>query len=286
MNRPNFFRRSAVGMEEPVEALASPLEIAGDDEADFSAREPEHYQPLSQRVVIRHLSHASRRDAQEKARGLAAQLFDAPASCRFYVQAFGDGFAIEVQDGVGRPYLPSIIASLKESPATSVAVPMSRRFLVIQLQGARGLTFSAEVLPEGMRPYPGSRVAQRTEVGMWPVVATNIEWLIAGRAVAGSGVTLLLAAMLWFAFDPKVVPPAAWRTTDFAQLAVLQEERRLTTGSDYLVRMEFKDGRWFYHRKPDPMLAAIGVSAPQAIMPAPPQAGLVAAAPNLAGTEQ
>lgn len=246
---------------------------------------PSDFAPLSSRVMIRHLAQATRKDAEDKARNMALDLFESPTNCWFYVQPFGDGFCIEVQEGVGRPYLPNLIEILTGNPMASVAVPMARRFLVAQVMASGSVT--VEVLPEGIAAYAGSQFAERTEVRMTPVVATNIEWMLAGRMVTVSGVGLLLASIAWYALDPAVSPPPTWRTTEFAQLPVLQEERALSaTGLDYLARMEFKDGRWTYQRKPDPMLAGLAtptVPAPTSAMPPPTPAGTAAVPAGLAG---
>lgn len=252
------------------EDLAEPLvPLPGRVETADSSPPLDRFAPLSQLVVIQHLPGATKRDAEAKACNIARELFSPPSDAWFLVAPFVDGFALEVQDGPGRAYLPSILADLADKGDLTIAVPMARRWLMVQLSARTG-GLLVEHQPEGRAPLAGARYATRSSRSMRPVEATHVEWVLAGRLLAVSGLSVLVSAILWWAFDPSALPAPQWRVTGFTQLPVLQQRRNLGDESQYIARMEFRSGRWSYARKGDPAVAddALTLPAPSPTAPA------------------
>jgi len=80
---------------------------------------------------------------------------------------------------------------------------------------------------------------------MTPVFKQYHQWLVSGVVTAGIGALSLISSLAFYAFDPGVKPPPEWRTTNIAQLPVMQWSQLSGGASDsYVVRFEYTDGQW------------------------------------------
>ena len=219
----------------------------------------------SKQVMIEFYPGMAKEDAIETARHWAMTHMEMPSLCFYYVQKIHDGYAVEVQEGVGKAYLPSVIELAQASPGRLVIVPMIRRKMTVYYSG-RTAEFDAQVLPELQEPpsMPENPAIQATRgPAMTPVMKQHREWLVAGAATAAIGGLALLSSIAFYAFDPKSKVPPEWRTTDVAQLPIMQWNRLQADSSDsYVVRLEFQDGQWRIVRQA--VGASVDVARPDA----------------------
>jgi len=208
---------------------------------------------------------------------------DLPALCFYYVHKIQDGWAIEVQEGVGKAYLPSAISLAQASPGRLVVVPMIRRKMTIYYSARLG-EFEAQILPELQEPPvmpENPPVEAKRGPAMTPVMKQYREWLVSGAVTAAIGGLALLSSLAFYALDPKAKVPPEWRTTDVAQLPIMQWSRLQANSTDsYVVRLEFQDGQWRIVRQ------AVGASVDLAPSGAPEAGGQIVGGtvPNPAGS--
>lgn len=224
---------------------------------------------LSNRVMIEFYPGLAKEDAIATARHWAINHMENPSNCFYYVQKIRDGFAIEVQEGVGRAYLPNVIDTAMKYPGRIVVVPMVRRKLTVFFS-SRLSDFEAQVLPEGQDPPTMAEnppiVAERTSA-MTPVMKQHTEWMYVGVLTALIGGVSLLASIAFFALDPAAKVPPEWRTTDIGQLPVMQWGRLQADATDsYVVRLEYQDNQWRIVRQ------AVGASVDVQEAPTDPSA--------------
>lgn len=205
---------------------------------------------LSVRVMIDFLQGVGRDEAVEWAKRWAMTHMDVPSDCYYAVQKYGPknggGFAVEVQEGVGRSYLPSVLSLAVDNPGRIVVVPMSRRKQTIVYM-PRIEEFDTQVLPEGQNPPTVDSPPLEAVRGsaMTPIMKMHRNWLIAGIATAGLGMSFLLGSVGIYAFDPSVRIPPDYTATEAKDLPILQWNRLQSDATDsYVVRMEFTDGQW------------------------------------------
>lgn len=202
---------------------------------------------LSTLVEIEELPGVSKEDAIETARHQAQSHCERPSNSFFNVLETRRGFLIEVQEGVGRSYLPSVQKLATENPGRPVVVPMMRRLLTV-VYSPRTDSFDAQILGEemeapeidGMKPLRATRGPAMT-----PVFKQHQQWLVTGVATAGIGFVSLLASIAFLALDPATSVPPEWRTTTVEQLPILQWGSLVSPSNDsYVVRLEYQDGKW------------------------------------------
>ena len=158
-----------------------------------------------------------------------------------------NGYLIEVQEGVGRSYLPSAYRLAMDNPGRIVVIPMVRRKMTF-VYSPKTDSFDTQILSEDVDPpeINGEKplVAKRSSA-MTPVFKQYQQWLITGLITAGIGGLSLIASIAFYALDPAVKPPPEWRTTNVAQLPVMQWPKLAAGTSDsYVVRFEYADGQW------------------------------------------
>lgn len=233
----------------------------------------------SNKVMIDFYPGIAKEDAVETARNWAMTHMDLPALCYYYVHKIQDGWAVEVQEGVGKAYLPSAIKLAQESPGRLVVVPMIRRKMTIYYSARLG-EFEAQILPELQDPPvmpENPPVEAKRGPSMTPVMKQYREWLVSGAVTAAIGGLALLSSLAFYALDPKAKVPPEWRTTDVAQLPIMQWNRLQADSTDsYVVRLEFQDGQWRIVRQ------AVGASVDIATPDASDSAGQIVggAVPN------
>lgn len=201
----------------------------------------------SNKVMIDFYPGIAKEDAIETARNWAMTHMDIPALCYYYVHKIQDGWAIEVQEGVGKAYLPSVIELAQASPGRLVVVPMIRRKMTIYYSARLG-EFEAQILPELQEPPvmpENPPVEAKRGPAMIAVMKQHKEWLVSGAVTAAIGGLALISSLAFYALDPKAKVPPEWRTTDVAQLPIMQWNRLQADSTDsYVVRLEFQDGQW------------------------------------------
>lgn len=255
----------------------------------------------SKMVMIDFYPGMAKEDAIETARHWAMTHMDMPSLCFYYVQKIQDGYAVEVQEGVGKAYLPSVIELAQANPGRLIIVPMIRRKMTVYYSARLG-EFEAQILPELQDPpeMPENPPMQAARgPSMTPVMKQYQEFLITGMATAALGGLALIASLAFYAFDPKTRVPPEWRTTEVAALPIMQWPRLQADATDsYVTRMEYQDAQWRIIRQavgsasdvaatdpsdPNavPVDGAPGSEAPAGSMPAaptiPPPAGASAA---------
>ena len=248
--------------------------VSAEAEAEESAR-------LSTRVLMEFYPGLTKADAIETAKNWALNHFENPTGCFYYVQEVPGGWGIEVQEGVGRAYLPSVVDLCMEHPAQIVVVPMVRRKMTVAFSPGSG-EFEAQVLREGAEPVliENALTAKRGPV-MIPVMKQHINILIAGMATFGLGGLALLTSILLYGLDPAAKVPPEWRVTEAAQLPVLQWPNLQDDGTGrYVVRLEYDNNAWRVVRQAataDVSVVPTPTSDPSAILPGtagpPPAAG-------------
>jgi len=214
-------------------------------------KEAEIEQELSTRlsvlVEIEELPGVTKEDAIETARHQALNHSERPSNCYFNVLETRNGYLIEVQEGVGRSYLNSIYRLALDNPGRIVVVPMVRRKLTV-IYSPKTDSFDTQILSEDVDPpeVNGEKplLAKRGSA-MTPVFKQYHQWLVSGVVTAGIGALSLISSLAFYAFDPGVKPPPEWRTTNIAQLPVMQWSQLSGGASDsYVVRFEYTDGQW------------------------------------------
>ena len=241
---------------------------------------PSEDKRLSVRVMIDFLQGVGRDEAVEWAKRWAMTHMDVPSDCFYAVQKYGPknggGFAVEVQEGVGRSYLPSVLSQAVENPGRIVVVPMSRRKMTIVYM-PRIEEFDSQVLPEGQNPPMVDAAPLEAVRGpaMTPIMKMHRNWLISGIATAGMGMTFLLGSVALYALDPSVRIPPDYTSTETKDLPVLQWNRLQSDATDsYVVRMEYTDGQWRVIRQ------AVGSTAEVVPSTAAPDAPVVPGVPG------
>lgn len=231
---------------------------------------------LSARVLIEPLPGFTKADAIEHARHHALDHCDNPSNAFYHVQKIDDGWMIEVQDGVGYSYLDSAIELAKSQPGRTIVVPMLRRSLTVHYAARTG-QFDTNVLPEGQEPegvIGGAPVLARRGKAMTPVLKQYREWMITGLVTAGVGCAALIASLAFYALDPATQLPPEWRTTETANLPVMQWDTLMQgDSSSYVVRMEFSNGEWRTVRQNVDAVVNVAQAVPGA--PVAPDAGVV-----------
>lgn len=241
-----------------------------------AASEAEESARLSTRVLMEFYPGLTQTDAIETAKNWALNHFENPTGCFYFVQEVPGGWGIEVQEGVGKAYLPSVIDLCMEHPGQIVVVPMVRRKMTVAFSPGSG-EFEAQVLREGADPVviENSMMARRGPA-MTPVMKQHINWLIAGGATFGLGALALLLSILLYGLDPAAKVPPEWRVTDSAQLPVMQWGKLQDDGTgSYVVRLEFQGGNWVVVRQAstaDVLVVPGAPSDPSAIVPGDPAA--------------
>lgn len=238
----------AAGLPAPVEKEAavkkSRRALKAEREAEDALKDNHR---LSNMVMIDFYPGMAKEDAIETARHWAMTHMDMPSMCFYHVMKIRDGYAIEVQEGVGKAYLPSVIELAQSNPGRLIIVPMIRRKLSV-FYSARLGEFNSEVLPELQEPPSMPENPPITAVrgpAMTPVMKQFREWLVAGAVTSGIGGLALLSSLMFYAFDPGARVPPEWRTTDVAQLPVMQWSRLQANSTESFVsRLEFQDGQW------------------------------------------
>lgn len=201
----------------------------------------------SNKIMIDFYPGIAKEDAIETARNWALTHMDMPSMCYYYVHKIQDGWAVEVQEGVGKAYLPSVLSLAQASPGRLVVVPMIRRKMTIYYSARLG-EFEAQILPELQEPpvmAENPPVDAKRGPAMTPVMKQYREWLVSGVVAASIGGIVLLSSLAFYALDPKAKVPPEWRTTDVALLPIMQWSRLQANSTDsYVVRLEFQDGQW------------------------------------------
>ena len=220
---------------------------------------------LSNMVMIDFYPGMAKEDAIETARHWAMTHMNMPSLCFYYVMKIRDGYAVEVQEGVGRAYLPSVVELAQSNPGRLIIVPMIRRKMTV-FYSARLGEFEAQILPELQEPpaMPENPPIQAVRgAAMTPIMKQYREWLVSGAVAAGIGGLALLSSLTFYAFDPKAKVPPEWRTTDVALLPVMQWNRLQADATDsYVTRLEFQDGNWRVVRQA--VGATVDVATPDA----------------------
>lgn len=229
---------------------------------------------LSVSVVIEFLQGYAKDDAITWAKRWAMDKMSVPSDCYYFVMKYPGGYAVEIQEGVGQAYLPSVINLATRSPGRMVIVPMSRRKMTVRYD-ERSDDFEAYVLPEGQEPPMTSAEplnAKRT-AKMRPILQQNVHWLYAGIGTSVIGGLFLISSLMVYALDPAAKVPPEWRTTAIPRLPVMQWGRLQPDATDsYVVRMEFADGQWRIIRQ------AAGATAEVATPDAGPNSSIVGGA--------
>lgn len=223
---------------------------------------------LSSMVAIEFQAGVEKQDAIEWGKRWALTNMPAPENCYYHVQKWGSGWAIEVQEGVGKAYLPSVIKLAQANPGRVVTVPMSRRLLTV-IYIERDDDFVARLLPENTDPpLKRGQTALRAvrSVPMKPVKRQHRSLMLAGSVMAALSSLFLLASVGVYAVDPAAKVPPEWKTTPAANLPVMQWPRLQADSTDsYVVRMEYSDGSWRIVRQS--VGATTNVVAPMATGP-------------------
>ena len=267
---------------------------ASDDTDDFEPIEGSPDVRLSGSVIIEFLQGYTKDDAVTWAKRWAMDKMTVPSDCYYYVQKYPGGFAVEVQEGVGQAYLPSVINLASRNQGRIVIVPMSRRKMTV-MYVQRADDFEATILPEGQEPpATGSDPLHAVRSAkMKPIMQQNVQWLYAGVGTSVIGGLFLMASLLVYSLDPSAKVPPEWRTTAIPRLPIMQWSRLQPDATDsYVVRMEFSDGQWRIIRQaagataevatpdavPDAAIVGGAVAAPAAAdtsVPPPPPPGVV-----------
>ena len=210
---------------------------------------------LSNRVVMDFLPGMAKEDAIATARHFALNHCENKTNAFYTVMAIQDGYAYEVQEGVGKSYLASVIDLATNNPNRLIVVPMLRRKMTIFYNPRVGV-FEVSILNEGVDP-PDIEGAEpiKAERGapMKPVTKQYIHWLYTGAIAATVGGIALLGSLVFYALDPQAKVPPEWRVTDVAQLPVMQWGNLAPDGSgSYVVRLEYVDNAWRVVRQ-DPL---------------------------------
>ena len=144
---------------------------------------------LSNMVMIDFYPGMAKEDAIETARHWAMTHMDMPSMCFYYVMKIRDGYAIEVQEGVGKAYLPSVVELAQANPGRLILVPMIRRKMTV-FYSARLSEFEAQILPELQEPpsMPENPPIQAVRgASMTPIMKQYREWLVTGGVTAAIG---------------------------------------------------------------------------------------------------
>lgn len=247
-------KNKAAPAPEPKEAVAeAPKKPSEKTKVDRKTRQAEALAAQSEldsrrisiQVMIDFLPGVTKEDAVEWAKRWAHTHMAVPSDCYYHVQKYGEGFAVEVQEGVGKAYLPSVLELAQKNPGRPILVPMARRVLSIVYSQRTG-DFDSQVMPEGQRP-PSDQSPLEASRGpdMVALMKQHVNWLIGGAAVAGMGFLFLMSSLVFLAVDDKVKLPPDWRTTDVEKLPIMQWSRLQADATDsYVVRFEFHDNRW------------------------------------------
>lgn len=201
----------------------------------------------SKMVMIDFYPGMAKEDAIETARHWAMTHMDMPSLCFYYVQKIQDGYAVEVQEGVGKAYLPSVIELAQSNPGRLIIVPMIRRKMTVYYSARLG-EFEAQILPELQDPpeMPENPPMQAARgPSMTPVMKQYQEFLVTGMVTAALGGFALVASLAFYAFDPKTRVPPEWRTTEVSALPIMQWPRLQADATDsYVTRLEYQDAQW------------------------------------------
>lgn len=286
----------------------SKVATENEDEIDLIAGEADTR--LSASVVIEFLQGYAKDDAVTWAKRWAMDKMAVPSDCYYFVMKYPGGYAVEIQEGVGQAYLPSVINLATRNPGRMIIVPMSRRKMTVRYT-ERSDDFEAYIHPEGQEPpVTGTDplFAKRT-ANMKPILQQNVHWLYAGIGTSAIGGLFLLSSLMVYAFDPGAKVPPEWRTTAIPRLPVMQWNRLQPDATDsYVVRMEFSDGQWRIIRQaagataevatpetgPDAAIVGGAVSAPTTpdtagaagSIPPPPPGVVVTPLPGAGGAAQ
>lgn len=241
---------------------------------------------LSNMVMIDFYPGMAKEDAIETARHWAMTHMDMPSLCFYYIMKIRDGYAIEVQEGVGRAYLPSVVELAQANPGRLIVVPMIRRKMTV-FYSARLGEFEAQILPELQEPPSmpeNPPILAMRGPSMTPIMKQYREWLIAGGVTAAIGGLSLLSSLTFYAFDSKAKVPPEWRTTDVANLPVMQWSRLQADATDsYVTRLEFQDGQWRVVRQA--VGASVDVATPESTESGGTiEGGVVPSAPGAPGS--
>lgn len=218
---------------------------------DKAQKEAEEARELATRlsvlVEIEELPGVTKEDAIETARHQALNHSERPSNCYFNVLKTRSGYLIEVQEGVGRSYLPSVHRLAMDNPGRVVVVPMVRRKLTV-IYSPRTDSFDAQILGEDIDPpeINGEKpLMAKRGPAMTPVFKQYQQWFLTGMITAGIGAFALISSLAFYAFDPDAKVPPQWRTTNVGQLPVMQWNQLSGGSSDsYVVRLEYQDGQW------------------------------------------
>lgn len=206
---------------------------------------------LSNSVQIEHLPGIAKEDAIQTALHWANDHASNPSNCYYNVlpveNGAQSGYMIEVQEGVGRSYLPSVMKLAQDNPNRIVVIPMFRRNMTVFYSPKTG-EFDAQILPEGADApiFNGEEPlkAIRTSV-MTPVMKQHMHWLLSGVITSFIGGLSLISALTFYVLDPETKIPPEWNTSDVAQLPVMQWPRlQSSPDNSYVVRLEYSDNNW------------------------------------------
>lgn len=199
---------------------------------------------LSVLVEIEELPGVTKEDAIETARHQALNHSDRPSNCYFSVLQTRKGFLIEVQEGVGRSYLPSVHKLAMDNPGRIVVVPMVRRKLTV-IYSPRTDSFDTQILGEDIEPpvINGEPPLDALRGGaMTPVFKQYQQWFMTGVITAAIGGIALISSLAFYAFDPGTQVPPDWKTTSVAQLPVMQwSSLQSDRPNQFVARLEYSD---------------------------------------------
>ncbi|WP_298843161.1 hypothetical protein [uncultured Salinicola sp.] len=199
---------------------------------------------LSVLVEIEELPGVTKEDAIETARHQALNHSDRPSNCYFSVLQTRKGFLIEVQEGVGRSYLPSVHKLAMDNPGRIVVVPMVRRKLTV-IYSPRTDSFDTQILGEDIEPpvINGEPPLDALRGGaMTPVFKQYQQWFMTGVITAAIGGIALISSLAFYAFDPGTQVPPDWKTTSVTQLPVMQwSSLQSDRPNQFVARLEYSD---------------------------------------------
>ena len=199
---------------------------------------------LSVLVEIEELPGVTKEDAIETARHQALNHSDRPSNCYFSVLQTRKGFLIEVQEGVGRSYLPSVHKLAMDNPGRIVVVPMVRRKLTV-IYSPRTDSFDTQILGEDIEPpvINGEPPLDALRGGaMTPVFKQYQQWFMTGVITAAIGGIALISSLAFYAFDPGTQVPPDWKTTSVTQLPVMQwSSLQSDRPNRFVARLEYSD---------------------------------------------
>jgi hypothetical protein len=239
---------AAIARSSKIEAKANAKQeklLAKTSKSNKGRSSAEESERLSTRVLMEFYPGLTKEDAIDTAKNWALNHFENPSGCFYYIQEVPGGWGIEVQEGVGRAYLPSAIDLCMEHPGQIVVIPMVRRKMTVSFSPGSG-EFDAQILREGVEPVviENALMARRSSQ-MTPVMAQHINILIGGAVTFGLGAVALLSSIFLYALDSDAKVPPEWKVTDAQQLPVLQWPKLQDDGTGaYVVRLEFDGSQW------------------------------------------